>query len=218
MTQAINYIRDGEEIYQRSFEIIRKESDIQNLTQEMQQVAMRLIHACGMVDVINDMEFSENCVAVAKEALQNAKPIFCDVEMVKAGIIRKFLKTECEIICSLNDERTKTHAQNRNTTRCAAGVNLWEKEKLHGSIVVVGNAPTALFHLAQRIAEENVEPAVIVAMPVGFVGAVESKKYIMEMKNQKKMNSEVITIHGRRGGAALACATINALAKMRNKT
>lgn len=202
----MEYCRDPEEIYRRSFSIVKEEARLEELPQDMRPVAIRLIHSCGMVDVVEDLDFSANAVAVGREALGNGRPIFTDVEMVKSGIIERLLPAGNKVICTLNHAEVPQHATAIGNTRSAAAVDYWG-EQLSGAVVVIGNAPTALFRLLERTAESTTMPALVVGMPVGFVGAVESKQALSAQAN----GYEYITVHGRRGGSAMAAAVINGI-------
>lgn len=172
----------------------------------MHAIATRLIHSCGMVDVIDDLDFSINAVECGKDALKQCRPVYCDVEMVKSGIIERFLPSDLPVLCSLNDQRVPEHAKQIGNTRSAAAVDFWDD--MYGSVVVVGNAPTALYRLLERVSEGAAKPALVIGMPVGFVGAVESKEALAN----NGFGIEFITVHGRRGGSAMASSVLNALA------
>ena len=206
MTQ-LDYIRDPQEIYRQSFAAIRQQANLSALPQDLHPLAIRLIHACGMVDVIEDLKFSDGAVHAGKMALQQGACIFSDVEMVRAGIIASCLPANNKCICTLNDARTRELADQIDTTRSAAGVDLWG-DGLAGSVVVIGNAPTALFRLLERLDEGCCKPALIIGLPVGFVGAVEAKQ---ELAGNPR-GCAFITLKGRRGGSALASSALNALA------
>ena len=202
----LDYIRDPEEIYRQSFATVEAEAGLENLPVSMRSIATRLIHSCGMVDVVNDLAFSNDAAQKGRAALQAGKPIYCDVEMVRSGIIQRLLPAENRVLCTLNDERVVGHAKKIGNTRSAAAVDFWDE--LAGSIVVIGNAPTALFRLMERISDRVGQPALVVGIPVGFVGAVESKQALAGFGCEL----EFITVHGRRGGSAMASAVVNALA------
>ena len=205
---SAEYIRDPAEIYRQSFATVEREAGLDKLPQEMRQIATRLIHSCGMIDVIDDLAFSNNAVLAGVATLSGDEPaIFCDVEMVKAGIIAKFLPKNTKLICTLNDARVGEHAKRIGNTRSAAAVDFWGEE-LDGSIVVIGNAPTALFHLLDRIQQGAPKPALIIGIPVGFIGAAESKEALAT----NDLGIDYITVHGRRGGSAMASSVVNALA------
>jgi len=170
----VDYIREPQEIYRRSFAIVEQEAALDDLPVEMRPIAIRIIHACGMVDAVDDLVWSENAVTAGRNALGGGCKIFTDVEMVKAGIIARHLPENVETICALNDPKTLALAKKIGNTRSAAGVDLWG-EALAGSIVVIGNAPTALFHLLEMLDAGAAKPAAIIGLPVGFVGAAEAK-------------------------------------------
>ncbi len=204
----MDYIKDPAAIYARSFELIRAEADFSSIPKSTEAVATRIIHACGMVDVVNDLIFSNDFVETAEAALQRGAPIFVDVEMVRHGIIARQITTGNEIICTLNDPAARQIGITKSITRSAAAVELW-LPKLAGSIVVIGNAPTALFALLEMIDAGAPKPAAIIGFPVGFVGAAESKAELAA-------NSRGIafaTIKGRKGGSAMASSVINALTR-----
>lgn len=203
----LDYIRDGQEIYRQSFATIRAEADLDGLPAGLQDVAIRIVHACGMVDVAGQLRYSAGVGSAARAALQAGSPILCDSEMVAHGVTRKRLPADNEVICSLRDERTPALAQRLGNTRSAAAMELW-RDRLDGAVVAIGNAPTALFRLLELIAEGAPRPAAVLGFPVGFVGAVESKDALA----QQDLGLEYLTIPGRRGGSAMAAAAINALA------
>ncbi|AIU32681.1 MULTISPECIES: precorrin-8X methylmutase [Corynebacterium] len=208
---SFDYITDGNEIYRQSFAMIREESDLSNFDPDQAQVAVRMIHAAGEVDLAEDIEFSANLVPAARSALKAGAPIFTDVNMVKSGVTRKRLPADNDVICLLKDERIPELAARLGTTRSAAAVELWT-ERLDGAIVAIGNAPTALFHLMNWLAEDTTRPrpAAIIGIPVGFIGAAESKSALSNVAAD--LGTEFVTVHGRRGGSAITCAAINALA------
>ena len=200
------YLKDPAAIYARSFEIIASEAQLSHLPVSARTIAARVIHACGMVDVARDLVISETFALTCHAALAAGKPIFVDAEMVRHGIISRQLAFDNEIICTLNDPRAKEIGVARNITRSAAAVELWQ-DRLAGAIVVIGNAPTALFRLLELMDAGADQPACIIAMPVGFVGAAESKAELIA--NPRGM--PYATIKGRRGGSAMASSVINAL-------
>ncbi|MDJ0612273.1 MAG: precorrin-8X methylmutase [Rhizobiaceae bacterium] len=204
---AFDYIRDPAEIYRQSFSIVERESRLGLFPEDMRSIATRLIHSCGMVDIVHDLAFSKNAASAGREALASGGAIFTDVEMVKSGIIERFLTNSNDIVCTLNDPRVPDHANAISNTRSAAAVDLWD-DRLEGAIVVVGNAPTALFRLLERIDDGAPKPALVIGIPVGFVGAIESKQALAENSS----GLEFITVHGRRGGSAMASSVVNALA------
>ena len=200
------YERDPAAIYRKSFETIRDEAALERFGLDDRDVAIRLIHACGMVDLADDLVFSGDPTRVARAALQSGCTIFCDVEMVAAGIIAKRLPGNCNIIVTLNDERTPDLAAELNQTRSAAALELW-RDRLAGSIAVIGNAPTALFRLLEIIVDGGPKPAVILGLPVGFVGAAESKQTLCDLN----LDIPFMTVLGRRGGSAMASAAVNGI-------
>ncbi len=202
----MDYIRDPAAIYAKSFAMIEAEANFADIPSNARHVAKRVIHACGMVEVVSEIVISDDFVPAALCALNSAAPIFVDVEMVRHGIIARQINTGNEIICTLNDPVAREIGLTKLITRSAAAVELW-KPKLAGSIIVIGNAPTALFALLEMIDQNAAKPAVIIGFPVGFVGAAESKLELIS-------NSRGIpfaTIKGRKGGSAMASSVINAL-------
>jgi precorrin-8X/cobalt-precorrin-8 methylmutase len=207
MAEALEYLRDGAQIYARSFAIIRAEADLSRFSTDEAEIAVRMIHACGHVAVAERIAFAPNFVACAKRALKEGAPILCDSEMVAHGITRARLPVGNEVICTLRDERVASLAQKLGTTRSAAAMELWG-EKLKNAVVAVGNAPTALFYLLEMLDRGAARPAVIVGMPVGFVGAAESKQALAA----DSKGVPFLIVRGRMGGSAMAAAAINALA------
>ena len=208
---GFDYVTDGAAIYRESFSIIRAESDLGRFSTEEEVVAVRMIHAAGQTDLAGDIVFSPGAVAAARAALEAGKPIFTDVTMIASGITRCRLPADNEVICTLHDERTPGLAAELGTTRTAAAVDLWG-ENLEGAVVAIGNAPTALYHLLDRLrAGELPMPAAVLAIPVGFVGAVESKQATIDIAHEIP-GLNYITVTGRRGGSAITCAALNALA------
>ena len=201
-----DYLRNPSQIYARSFEIIASEADLSHLPSSAHAIATRVIHACGMVEMAKDLVITPDFVTTTQAALAAGKPIFVDSEMVKHGIIAKQLPPNVEIICTLNAPRAREIGLANNTTRSAAAVELWHSA-LAGSIVVIGNAPTALFRLLELIDQGAPKPACIVGMPVGFVGAAESKTELITSSH----GIPYATIIGRKGGSAVASSVINAL-------
>jgi precorrin isomerase len=207
---TLEYIRDGDEIYRQSFAIIRSEANLSNLPSDLAQVAVRLIHACGMIDIVSDLEASDNAVIIGRKALAAGAKILCDSQMVANGITRSRLPADNQIICTLKDPQVPEIARKINNTRSAAALELW-REHLEGAVVAIGNAPTALFYLLEMLDAGAPKPAIILGFPVGFVGAAESKAALAA----DNRNVPFITLHGRRGGSAIAVAAINALATER---
>jgi precorrin-8X/cobalt-precorrin-8 methylmutase len=202
----MDYLRDPQVIYARSFEIIRAEADLSRFSAEEQAIAIRMIHACGMTDLVDDLAIGSGFVVAALVALRSGKPIFVDAEMVKHGIITRTLPANNEIICTLNDPHAREIGIAQGITRSAAAVELWQPQLQH-ALVVIGNAPTALFHLLELIDGGGPKPAAIIACPVGFVGAAESKAELAV----KPHGIPFVTVRGRRGGSAMAAAVVNAL-------
>jgi precorrin-8X/cobalt-precorrin-8 methylmutase len=207
MAEPIDYLRDGAVIYQRSFAIIRAEADLSRLRAEQVPVAVRMIHACGSVELAARMVFADRVVAAARSALGAGAPILCDSEMVAHGVTRARLPADNPVICTLRDERVPTLAAQLRTTRSAAALELWV-DRLAGAIVAIGNAPTALFRLLEMLDAGAPKPAAIIGIPVGFVGAAEAKQALADHPR----GVPFITVHGRAGGSAIAAAAINALA------
>ena len=204
----INYIRDGNEIYQHSFAIIRAEANLATLPATLEAVAVRLIHACGMTDIVTDLAYSIDAASAGRSALMHGAPILCDAQMVANGVTRKRLPANNAVICTLNDPQVPIIAQTIQNTRSAAALELW-KPHLDGAVVAIGNAPTALFRLLELLDEGAPKPALILGFPVGFVGAAESKAALAA----NSRGVPFLTIQGRRGGSAMAAAAVNALAK-----
>ena len=203
----LDYIRDGNEIYQKSFATIRAEANLSILPPDLEVVAVRLIHACGMTDIVKDLAYSEDVVKIGRAALKNGANILCDAQMVANGVTRKRLPANNPVICTLNEPEVANLAKDIGNTRSAAAMELW-RSHIEGSIVAIGNAPTALFHLLEMLDQGLPRPAVILGFPVGFVGAIESKAALAE----NSRGVPCLTIHGRRGGSAMAAAALNALA------
>ena len=203
----LDYIRDGNEIYRKSFATIRAEADLTSLPEDLKVVAVRLIHSCGMTDIVSDLDYSENVVKIAREALKNGGNILCDAQMVANGVTRKRLPVNNEVICTLNEPEVSELAKKIGNTRSAAAMELW-RSHIAGSIVAIGNAPTALFRLLELLDDGFPKPAAILGFPVGFVGAIESKAALAA----NSRGVPFLTIHGRRGGSAMCAAALNALA------
>ena len=201
-----SYIKDPAAIYAESFARVRAAGQFGGMTPAMADVAVRLVHACGMPDLVADLAYSGRAVDRAVAALMSGCPVFCDCEMVASGITRRFLPQNNEVIVTLNDSQTKIIAQQQHTTRSAAAIDLWGD--LAGAVVAIGNAPTALFRLLERIHDGAAAPAVILGFPVGFVGAAESKQALATDDH----GLDFIVVHGTRGGSGLAAAAVNALA------
>jgi precorrin-8X/cobalt-precorrin-8 methylmutase len=201
------YEKNPSAIYEMSFATVRQEARLDRFGPGMEALAIRLIHACGMVEVADRLAFSSGAYAAGHAALQAGAPVFCDCEMVGAGIIRRYLPRNNEVIVTLNDPRVPGIAAGIGNTRSAAAVELWA-ERLEGAVVAIGNAPTALFHLLELLEEGAPRPALILGFPVGFVGAAESKAELAD----NPRGCEFVALRGRRGGSAMASAAVNALA------
>ena len=204
---AHEYVRDGAEIYRRSFAIIRSEAALSGLAPDEERVAVRVVHACGMVDVVRDLVFAGDVVAAARAALDAGAPILCDAKMVAHGITRARLPARNEIVCALDDPAVPALAARIGNTRSAAALDLWG-DRLGGAVVAVGNAPTALFRLLELIEAGAPRPAAILGFPVGFVGAAESKEALLS----HPAAIPCLIVRGRRGGSAMAVAALNAIA------
>lgn len=203
----LDYIRDGNEIYRHSFAMIRSEANLAILPLDFDAVAVRLIHACGMTDIVSDLAYSRDAVRVGRSALAAGAPILCDARMVAEGVTRRRLPANNQVICTLSDPQVPGLAQKLENTRSAAALELW-RSHLEGAVVAIGNAPTALFRLLEMLDEGTPKPALILGFPVGFVGAVESKAALAA----NSRGVPFLTIQGRRGGSAMAAAAVNALA------
>lgn len=204
------YVHDGADIYRRSFAIIRAEADLARLPPATHDLVVRMIHACGMVDLAADVRCTRDVVAVARAALEGGCPILADTQMVANGITRSRLPAHNQVLCTLSDPRVAALAARLGTTRTAAAIELW-RQNLAGAIVAIGNAPTALFHLLELLDAGAPRPAAIVGVPVGFVGAAESKQALID----HSAAIPFVTVTGRRGGSAIAAAAVNALACVR---
>ncbi|WP_122447632.1 precorrin-8X methylmutase [Pseudomonas viridiflava] len=203
----IDYIRDGQEIYRNSFSIIRAEARLDTIPADLEKLAVRVIHACGMVEVIEDLRFSPGAGTAGRNALAAGAPILCDARMVSEGITRTRLPANNPVICTLHDDGVREMALELGNTRSAVALELW-RPHLEGSVVVIGNAPTALFYLLEMLDAGAPKPALILGFPVGFVGAAESKA----MLAADSRGVPFVIMQGRRGGSAMAVAAVNALA------
>jgi precorrin-8X/cobalt-precorrin-8 methylmutase len=208
MSDRANYLRDGTAIYQRSFAIIRAEADLARFSAEEADVVVRMIHACGQVEAAQFIVFGGSLVAAARHALAAGAPIYCDSEMVAHGVTRARLPARNEVICTLNDPRAAAIAEDKATTRSAAALELW-RDRLAGAVVAIGNAPTALFRLLDMIDDGAAKPAAILGIPVGFVGAAESKDALAA----NPRGVPFVIVRGRMGGSAMTAAAVNALAR-----
>jgi len=202
-----DYERDGAEIYRASFATIRREADLSGVPPALERVAVRMVHACGMIDLVSDMAWATEFATEATGALAAGAPVLCDSSMVAAGVTRSRLPARNEVLCTLRDPQVAGLAARLGTTRTAAAVELW-RDHLAGALVAIGNAPTALFHLLEMVAAGAPRPAAVVGVPVGFVGAAESKAALAE----DPLHIPFLVVHGRRGGSAIASAAVNALA------
>ena len=202
-----DYVRDGAEIYRRSFAIIRSEADLTGLEPVLERTVVRMIHACGMVDLTSDIVASPGFAPAAEAALQAGAPILCDTNMVASGVTRSRLPAGNQVICTLGDPDVPALAAEMGNTRTAAAVERW-RPHLEGAVVAIGNAPTALFYLLDLVAGGGPRPAAVIGIPVGFVGAAESKQALTEDPS----GLEHLVVLGRRGGSAIAVAAVNALA------
>jgi precorrin-8X/cobalt-precorrin-8 methylmutase len=202
------YLRDPDAIYAQSFTTIEAEADLAAIPLPLRDAAIRMIHACGMVDLAADIVGDLQVVDALRSALRAGEPVLCDCEMVRSGIIRRYLPRDNDLLLTLNNAEIPALAQRLGTTRSAAAVELW-RDRLDGAVVVIGNAPTALFHLLELLADGAPRPAAIIATPVGFVGAAESKALLAEGRH----GVPFLTVLGRRGGSAIASAALNAVAR-----
>ena len=208
MSEPATYVRDGVAIYQRSFAIIRDEANLSRFSADEADIAVRMIHACGQIELAPHIVFGGDLVAAARGALAAGAPILCDSEMVAHGVTRARLPARNAVVCTLNDPRVAALTQHNGTTRSAAALDFW-LDRLAGAVVAIGNAPTALFRLLELIDGGAPKPAAIVGIPVGFVGAAESKAMLIENPHGVRF----LTVRGRVGGSAITAAAINALAR-----
>lgn len=206
MADPRDYIRDGAEIYRRSFAIIRAEADLGRFDPVEERVAVRVIHACGMPDVVRDIEMSPGFAQAARQALKDGAPILCDARMVANGVTRARLPAANDVVCTLDDPSVPALAKKLGNTRSAAAMELW-RGRMGGAVVAIGNAPTALFRLLEMLDEGAPAPAAVIGVPVGFVGALESKEALAA-----DGRVPFLIVRGRRGGSAMTAAAINALA------
>ena len=209
-TRHFDYVDDGPAIYVDSFATIRGEAELAHLPADAEKVAVRMVHACGQVDLTRDLDIHPDLVAAARGALEAGAPILTDATMVASGVTRTRLPKDNEVLCLLRDERVPALAQEWETTRSAAAVSLWA-DRLDGAVVAFGNAPTALFHLLEMLLDGAPRPAAIIGTPVGFIGAAESKQALASFA----LDIPYLTVHGRRGGSAMAASALNALAQER---
>jgi precorrin-8X/cobalt-precorrin-8 methylmutase len=200
-----SYEHDGATIYRQSFATIRAEADLSGLPADVARVVVRMIHACGQVDLAEDVVHSPDVVTRAREALHAGAPVLCDAQMVASGVTRRRLPKDNDVVCTLDDPRTPELAQRLGTTRTAAALELWG-DRLDGAVVAIGNAPTALFHLLEMVAAGAPRPAAVLGIPVGFIGAAESKDALAAS------DLDFLVVRGRRGGSAITAAAVNAIA------
>ncbi|MBR2688500.1 MAG: precorrin-8X methylmutase [Aquamicrobium sp.] len=205
---AYDYIHDGNAIYERSFAIIRAEADLSRFSEAEADIAIRMIHACGQVEAAHHFVFSPDFASAARDALKAGAPILCDAEMVSHGVTRARLPAGNDVICTLRDPRTADIAKAIGNTRSAAAIDLWT-DRLAGAVVAIGNAPTALFYLLEKLRDGAPKPAAIIGMPVGFVGAAESKDALAE----NSYGVPFAIVRGRLGGSAMTAAALNSLAR-----
>lgn len=203
-----DYIKDGTAIYERSFAIIRAEADLSAFSEAEADIAVRMIHACGLVEASRHFVFSRDFVEAGRAALKAGAPVLCDAEMVARGVTQARLPARNDVICSLRDPRTPDLAVTLGNTRSAAALELW-RDRLEGAVVAIGNAPTALFHLLDMLGDGAPRPAAIIGMPVGFVGAAESKDALAA----SDLGIPFAIVRGRLGGSAMTAAAVNALAR-----
>jgi precorrin-8X/cobalt-precorrin-8 methylmutase len=208
MRERPSYLRDGTAIYERSFAIIRAEADLERFSPEEAEIAIRMIHAAGQVTIAEHIQFSPSLVTAARAALKDGAPILCDAEMVAHGVTRARLPANSEVICTLRNRSVPDLAAKLGTTRSAAALELW-RDRLKGAVVAIGNAPTALFRLLEMLADGAPKPAAILGIPVGFVGAAESKDALAA----NALGVPYLIVRGRIGGSAMTAAAVNALAK-----
>jgi precorrin-8X/cobalt-precorrin-8 methylmutase len=208
MPERLDYLRDGERIYERSFAVIRAEADLSRFSSEEAEIVVRMVHACGCVEITSRIVFGEGLVDAARTALAQGASIFCDSEMVAHGITRARLPAQNEVICALRDQCVAQLAQELQTTRSAAALELW-RDRLGGALVAIGNAPTALFRLLEMLDAGAPKPAAILGIPVGFVGAAEAKDALAA----NPRGVPFLTVLGRMGGSAMTAAAVNALAR-----
>ena len=207
MAEQLDYLRDGTRIYERSFALIRAEADLSRFSSEEAEIVVRMVHACGCVDIASRIVFGAGLVAAARAALSEGAPVLCDSQMVAHGITRARLSANNDVVCTLRDSRVARLAQELHTTRSAAALELWQ-DRLGGALVAIGNAPTALFRLLEMLDGGAPKPAAILGIPVGFVGAAEAKDALAT-----DGRVPFLIVRGRMGGSAMAAAAVNALAR-----
>lgn len=208
MSTPFDYVRDGDAIYERSFAIIREEAELGRFSSEEADVAVRMIHACGLVEAAFAIDFAPDLVRAARTALQAGAPILCDAQMVAHGVTRARLPAGNEVVCTLRDPAVPGLAEKLGTTRSAAALELW-RDRMEGAVIAIGNAPTALFRLLEMLDAGAPKPAAILGIPVGFVGAAESKDALAGGDHGVPW----LVVRGRLGGSAMTAAAVNALAR-----
>jgi len=213
-TKRYRYIDDGSAIYVDSFATIRREADLRAIPADAEKVAVRMIHGTGQTDLAGDLVIHPRLVSAARDALQAGAPILTDAHMVASGVTRARLPKDNEVVCLLRDERVPGLAREMGTTRSAAAFSLLE-DRIGGSVVAIGNAPTALFHLLEMVLDGAPRPAAIIGVPVGFIGAAESKESLAAFADEHGIDVPYLTVRGRRGGSAMAASALNALAQER---
>jgi precorrin-8X/cobalt-precorrin-8 methylmutase len=209
-----DYVDDGAVIYVDSFAMIRREADFSEVPADAEKVAVRMVHGTGQPDLVRDLVIHPRLVSAAREALTGGAPILCDAHMVASGVTRARLPKDNDVVCLLRDERVPGLAREMGTTRSAAAFSLLE-DQLEGSVVAIGNAPTALFHVLEMVLDGAPKPAAIVGCPVGFIGAAESKEALASFATQHGIDIPFLTVRGRRGGSAMTASALNALAQER---
>ena len=213
-TRRYAYEGEGAAIYVDSFATIRAEADLSRVPADAEKVAVRMIHGTGQTDLVDDLVIHPRLASAARGALQDGAPILCDANMVASGVTRARLPRDNEVVCLVRDPQARELAVMWGTTRSAAAVSLWG-DRLDGVVVAIGNAPTALFHLLELLADGAPRPAAIVGVPVGFIGAAESKQALATFHADTGIDVPFVTVHGRRGGSAMAASALNALAQER---
>ncbi len=212
-TRRYDYVADGAAIYDESFATIRRETSFAHLPADAERVAVRMVHGTGQTDLVDDLVIHPHLVSAARTALEAGAPIITDAHMVASGVTRARLPRDNEVLCGLRDPRTPDLAMLMDTTRSAAALSLLA-DRLDGAVVAIGNAPTALFHLLEMLLDGAPRPAAIVGVPVGFIGAAESKQALEEV-GRHGLDVPYLTVRGRRGGSAMAASALNALAQER---
>lgn len=213
-TRRYDYVADGAAIYDESFATIRREATFDHLPADAERVAVRMVHGTGQTDLTDDLVIHPRLVSAARAALDDGAPIITDAHMVASGVTRARLPRDNEVLCALRDPRVPELAKDMGTTRSAAALSLLT-DRLDGAVVAIGNAPTALFHLLEMLLDGAPRPAAIVGVPVGFIGAAESKQALEDAQSEWGLDIPFLTVRGRRGGSAMAASALNALAQER---